>query len=156
MKILLVNTFDINGGAARAAYRLHRSLLNEGIDSQMLVQAKTSDDYTVIAHETKVQKDLAKLRPTLDSMPIKFYKNRTKTLFSPAFLPSFGLAERINALNADVVHLHWINAGMLRIEELAKIRLPTTNHIEPIIIAHRLSTTRSCDRVIKKGKAEDE
>jgi glycosyltransferase involved in cell wall biosynthesis len=124
MKIVLVNTADINGGAARAAYRLHGTLLNAGVDSQMLVQAKTSDDYTVIAHGTKIQKYLAKLRPTLDSMPIKFYKNRTKTLFSPAWLPSLGLAERINALNPDVVHLHWVNGGMLRIEELAKIKAP--------------------------------
>ena len=124
MKILLVNTSDINGGAARAAYRLHHALLNAGIDSQMLVQAKTSDDYTVLAGDTKIQKGLAKLRPTLDSLPVQFYKNRTKTLFSPAFLPSFGLAEQINALNPDVVHLHWINGGMLRIEELAKINAP--------------------------------
>jgi len=27
MKILIVNTFDLNGGAARATYRLHRALL---------------------------------------------------------------------------------------------------------------------------------
>jgi len=124
MKILIVNTSDINGGAARAAYRLHCALLDAGIDSQMLVQAKTSDDYTVIANETKIQKGLARLRPTLDAIPIQFYKNRTKTLFSPAWLPSLGLAERINALNPDVVHLHWINAGILRIEELAKIKSP--------------------------------
>jgi len=124
MKVLLINTSDINGGAARAAYRLHRALLNEGIDSQMLVQAKTSDDYTVITNDKKIQKGLAKLRPTLDSIPVTFYKNRTKTLFSPAWLPSLGLAERINTLNLDVVHLHWINGGLLRIEELAKINAP--------------------------------
>ena len=35
MKILIVNTYDILGGAARAAYRLHRSLLSAGIDSKM-------------------------------------------------------------------------------------------------------------------------
>lgn len=28
MKILIVNTSDIEGGAARATYRLHKSLLN--------------------------------------------------------------------------------------------------------------------------------
>mgnify|MGYP001058905654 CR=1 FL=1 len=39
MKILIVNTFDIEGGAARAAYRLHRPLLDAGVDSQMLVQS---------------------------------------------------------------------------------------------------------------------
>ena len=124
MKVLLLNTADISGGAARAAYRLHRGLITAGIDSQMLVQSKAGDDYTVLVNETKIQKGLAKLRPALDSLPVKFYSNRTKTLFSPAYLPSLGLADRINALKPDVVHLHWINAGMLRIEELAKIKAP--------------------------------
>jgi hypothetical protein len=82
MKILIVNTSDIQGGAARAAYRLHKSLLNSGIDSQMLVQSKSSDNYTVTGPQTKLQKAMCKLRPTLDSLPVKFYKNRTKTLFS--------------------------------------------------------------------------
>jgi glycosyltransferase involved in cell wall biosynthesis len=125
MKILIVNTSDINGGAARAAYRLHSALLDNDIDSQMLVQAKSSDDFTVIlASDSKIQKGLAKLRPTLDALPVKYYKNRTKTLFSSAYLPSLGLAEKVNALNPDVVHLHWINGGMIRIEELTKIKAP--------------------------------
>ena len=32
MKILIVNTSDIQGGAARAAYRLHKALLSQNID----------------------------------------------------------------------------------------------------------------------------
>lgn len=48
MKVLIVNTSDIEGGAARAAYRLHKALLTEGVDSQMLVQSKSSDDFTVL------------------------------------------------------------------------------------------------------------
>jgi glycosyltransferase involved in cell wall biosynthesis len=125
MRILTVNTFDIEGGAARAAYRLHRALLANDIDSQMLVQAKSSDDFTVIlASDSKIQKGLAKLRPTLDALPVKYYKNRTKTLFSSAYLPSFGLADKINALEPDVVHLHWVADGMLRIEDISKIKAP--------------------------------
>ncbi|NOR69325.1 MAG: glycosyltransferase [Methylomarinum sp.] len=124
MKILMINTSDINGGAARAAYRLHCALLEAGIDSNMLVQDKISDDYSVIASEATIQKGLAKVRPHLDSLPVQFYKNRTKTLFSTAWLPSFGLVDRINALKPDVVHLHWVNGGMLRIEELVKINVP--------------------------------
>ena len=124
MKVLIVNTSDISGGAARAAYRLHHALLDADIDSQMLVQTKSSDDYTVIASDGKISKGMATLRPTFDTLPVRIYKKRTKTLFSPACLPSFGLAGRINALNPDVVHLHWINGGMLRIEELARIKAP--------------------------------
>lgn len=124
MKILIVNTSDIQGGAARAAYRLHKALLAEGVDSKMLVQSKFSDDFTVLGPQSKLQKVMGKLRPRLDSIPILRYKKRTKILFSPSWVPFSGLVDKINALNPDVVHLHWIAGGMLRIEELAKIKAP--------------------------------
>jgi len=121
---LHVNASDIYGGAARATYRLHRALLNADIDSQMLVQTKGSDDSSVIARDTKIQKFLAKLGAYLDSIPVLFYKNRTGILFSPACIPSLGLVDCINALNPDLVHLHWINNGMMQIEDIAKIKAP--------------------------------
>lgn len=124
MKILIVNTSDIQGGAARAAYRLHQALLAEAIDSQMLVQSKSSDDFTVLGPQSKLQKVMGKVRPILDSIPIRRYKLRTKMLFSPSWVPFSCLVDKINALNPDVVHLHWIAGGMLRIEELAKIKAP--------------------------------
>lgn len=124
MKILIVNTSDIQGGAARAAYRLHRALLVEGVNSQMLVQSKSSDDFTVLSPQIKFQKAMGKLRPTLDSIPVRRYSNSTKTLFSPSWVPFAGLVDKINALNPDVVHLHWIAGGMMRIEDLAKINAP--------------------------------
>lgn len=124
MKILIVNTSDIQGGAARAAYRLHKALLAEGVDSQMLVQSKASDDFTVLGPQTKFKKALGKTRPILDSLPVLRYKGRTKTLFSPSWLPFSGLVDKINSLNPDVVHLHWIAGGMMRIEDLTKIRAP--------------------------------
>jgi len=124
MKVLIVNTTDIAGGAARAAYRLHRSLLVEGINSQVLVQSKISDDFSVISSETRLQKGFGKLRPILDSIPVSRYKNRTKTPFSPAWVPFGFIVDRINALNPDIVHLHWVAGGMLRIEDIAKITAP--------------------------------
>ena len=124
MKILLVNASDNDGGAARAAYRLHRALLAEGVDSQMLVQKKVSDDFTVIGPISKVQKGLAAVRPTLDELPVKRYKQRTGTLFSPAWLPFSGVVDRINALKPDVVHLHWIAGGMIKIEDIARVKAP--------------------------------
>lgn len=124
MKILIVNTNDIQGGAARAAYRLHKALLEQGIDSKMLVQDKSSDDYTVIGPSTKIEKAIARLRPFLDSLHVKYYKNRTKTLFSPAWLPFSNIVNKINSMRPDIVHLHWICGGMMRIEDIAKIKAP--------------------------------
>jgi hypothetical protein len=125
MKILIVNTSDIQGGAARAACRLHKSLLVQNIDSQMLVQNKQSDDFTVITNaETKIQKVFNKLRPTLDSLPVKKYKNRNKTLFSPSWFGFSNVVDKINEINPDIVHLHWINTGIVKIEDLARIKSP--------------------------------
>ena len=124
MKILLINTFDIIGGAARAAYRLHRGLLGLGIDSQMLVQSKKSDDYTVIGPETKIEKAISYIRPILDQLPLKRYRNRNKAFFSPAILPFSNVLKRIKKNSPDVVHLNWICGGMISIAELAKINKP--------------------------------
>jgi glycosyltransferase involved in cell wall biosynthesis len=124
MRVLLVNAFDSAGGAARAAYRLHQALLTQGVDSQMLVQSKSSDDYTVLGPSTKFQKASIKVRKFLDSVPLRRYKGRVQTYFSPGWLPFSAVVDRINALEPDVVHLHWIGEGMIRIEDLVKIKAP--------------------------------
>jgi len=125
MKVLIVNTSDIQGGAARAAYRLHRSLLEAGINSKMLLQNKKSDDYTIISFvDNKIQKGINLLRPTIDQIPVKFYKNRTKTLFSPSWLGFNNVIKKIKEINPDIVHIHWICGGMIKIEDLVKIKKP--------------------------------
>lgn len=124
VKILHINTFDIEGGAARAAYRLHRALLAENVDSQMFVQFKSSDDFTVLTFDGKLERLIARFRPFLDSLPVRWYKNRTQTVFSSNILPFSQIPKYINAINPDIVHIHWINGGMLSVSDLAKINKP--------------------------------
>ena len=124
MKILHINTSDINGGAARAAYRLHRALLARDVDSQMLVQAKGSDDKTVIGPVSKFGKGMGLLRPTLNRLPNMLYPRRTGTPFNATWMPFSGVMQKIQKINPDLVHLHWIAGGFVRIEHLAKIAKP--------------------------------
>ena len=124
MKILHLNTHDINGGAARAAYRLHKALLAENIDSKMLVQKKTTHDDTVIAPTSKFEKGINLLRPTLDNLPLQQYKHRTQSLFSPAWLPFSQIPKKIAQINPDIVHLHWIAGAMMSVKDLARIDKP--------------------------------
>jgi glycosyltransferase involved in cell wall biosynthesis len=125
MKVLIINYTDIYGGAGRAAYRLHKSLLGAKIDSQMLVLDKKSDDYTVLAPESNFEKLMAFFKPRIEQFLIRNkYKNKSKMLFSSANLSSNKLIKKINSINPDVVHLHWINEAMLKIEDLVKIKAP--------------------------------
>lgn len=124
MKILHINTYDIQGGAARAVYRLHRALLAKNIDSQMFVQFKSSDDFTVLTFDSKLEKVNARLSPFFDTLPIKFYKNRDKVFFSTGLLTLSKVTEYIEKINPDIVHLHWVAGGMLSINDLLKINKP--------------------------------
>lgn len=123
MNILILSTNDIQGGAARATYRLHQGLHHIGIASQMLVQTKLSDDRTVISPPTKLQKGWAKIRPTLDAIPLQFYRQRDRTPYSVQWLPD-RIPSKIAEIDPDIVHLHWINAGYLNIETIAKFQKP--------------------------------
>ncbi|MFM6224340.1 MAG: glycosyltransferase family 4 protein, partial [Dolichospermum sp.] len=123
MKPLLISASDINGGAARAACRLHQGLQNIGVDSQMLVQNKQSDDYTVISPASKLGKGIGKLKPILDSLPLQLYPQRDRSTYSVQWLPD-NLAAQVAQINPDVINLHWINGGYLKIETIAKFKKP--------------------------------
>jgi len=122
MKIVIVSSSDLYGGAARASYRLHRALLNKSIDSTMVVQKKVSDDFTVMGPSSRFKALVDGLRPALDHIIMKLKK--TTVLFSSAYLPFSSIVDRVNDLNPDIVHLHWITGGTLRIEDLNKIKAP--------------------------------
>jgi len=125
MKILIVSTNDIYGGAAKAAYRLHCALQENGIESQMLVMNKTGDDSTVAAVEDgSWQKVVAKIRFKLDQFIASLYKNRRDVPFSPAFFGSGAVVRKIHEIDPDIVHLHWICGGMIKVEDLKKIKKP--------------------------------
>jgi len=122
MKTLLLSTADIQGGAARAAYRLHQGLQAIGVNSQMLVQYKYSDDKTIVA-PTITGQGLAKMRPVIDGLPKKFYPQRQKTPFALRWLPDRTIPQ-IAQLQPDIINIHWIGEAFLRIETIAKFKQP--------------------------------
>jgi glycosyltransferase involved in cell wall biosynthesis len=125
MNILLVSNSDIEGGAARATYRLQQGFEEIHANSQLLVQTKRSDDYNVsgIRHSSGIGHAITNLRLTLDHFPPKFYRSYQKTNFSSQWLPD-SLTAHIVDRNPDVVNLHWINNGYIKIESIAKITQP--------------------------------
>jgi glycosyltransferase involved in cell wall biosynthesis len=124
MKILHVNAFDMNNGAARAAYRLHENLLDQGIDSKILVQIKESDDPNILSDNSFITKIVNSIRWRISAIPKLLYPKRTQLPFSTSWLPPSGLVKKINRLKPNIVHLHWVAGGMMQIQELADIIPP--------------------------------
>ncbi|HEY9673901.1 MAG TPA: glycosyltransferase family 4 protein [Waterburya sp.] len=124
MKVLHLSESD-GGGAGRATLRLHQGLQRIGVDSQMLVQLKYSDNPAVLAPRSTLGKFCAKLKllEHLDALPLKFYPQRKARDFSLQWLPD-RLASKVATLAPDVVTLHWVCHGYLAIETIAKLNKP--------------------------------
>ncbi len=124
MRIIHLSYNDINGGAYRATYRIHQSLLKQGIHSQLWVNEKESDDQTVKDYSNKIGNVLNRLRSlVINYSLVKMLKTKNKIIHSPSVLPSHWV-KLINNSDADLVHLHWIQNEMLSIKDISKIKKP--------------------------------
>ena len=124
MKVLHLSESD-SGGAGRATLRLHQGLQRIGVDSQILVQLKYSDNKAVLAPRTTFGKFCAKLKllEHLDALPLKLYPQRKAGDFSLQWLPD-RIASKVAQFAPDVVNLHWVCHGYLSIESIAKFKTP--------------------------------
>ena len=123
MKVLMLNTFDEVGGAARAAVRLLSGVRGLGIDAGLLVQFKFGNSDHVICNRNPLRKLARRLKGFLGMLPVRMYPNRPENNFSPALLPDNVSAE-IGEINPDIIHLHWVCAGFLRVETLGRLGKP--------------------------------
>lgn len=120
---LIISHSDHQGGAARAALRLHQSLVKNGAESRMLVGTKASGDWRVAGPEGKLAQGWARARPTIDGVVQKLQTSANRVLHSPAWMSGVGLSE-INKGTHDVVNLHWTCGGLLSIEMIGRLAKP--------------------------------
>ena len=106
MNVIHLSTSDLDGGAAKAAYRLHCGLQVAGCSSTMLVRAKQSADKTV----AKQQSLITKVGPILSGLPVKLSNFQPQSQFSAQWFPA-RLPLKVNRLKGDLIHLHWICNG---------------------------------------------
>jgi glycosyltransferase involved in cell wall biosynthesis len=118
MKILLINTYDQRGGAARATWRLFEGLKTTGNEVYLLVQERQSKDPMVLLAPGV----LNPFRPYID-FALPLLQTRRRIIFSTSMIPDNIISE-IDRINPDVVHLNWIAGGFIKIESLARIGRP--------------------------------
>lgn len=121
MQVVHVNFTEKSGGAARAAHRLHTGLRAAGTDSRMLVMKKVSNDPTV--HPVQLNMIERLRRRGLIGM------ERPRPRLEHAHIPAVWTVGRVSslprraldALRPDILHLHWVSAGMLSIQAIADL-----------------------------------
>jgi glycosyltransferase involved in cell wall biosynthesis len=145
MKVLHLSSFDLDGGAARSAYRIHQGLEKIGVDSQMLVQFKSGSDRAVEIMEDKIK---TRLRSSLDSALLKLHKQKPHQMFSPQWFPD-ATAARIARIDPDIINLNWVCSGFIQIETLARLNKPLVWTLHDMwAFTGGCHYTEGCDRYI--------
>ena len=120
MRVLIINTSERTGGAAVAASRLTEALKNNGIKVKMLVRDKQTDQINVVP----IRRNWLSVWKFVWERVVIWRANRFRrnNLFAVdiantgndiTHLPEF--------VQADVIHLQWINQGMLSSEAIRTI-----------------------------------
>lgn len=120
MRVLLINTSERTGGAAIAASRLKDALINNGIKAKLLVRDKQTSDISVVKTEGRwvniwnfVWERVVIFAANLFKRHKLFAVDIANTGADITSMPEFQ--------QADVIHLHWINQGMLSLGNIKKI-----------------------------------
>lgn len=149
MRIVHISTRDSLAGAFRGAYTLHHALRQHGIDSQMLVARKYTQDPTVhLPTAALPARALHALRMVREIVALAPYPKRRAGIFSPATV-SANLQPALQRLAPDVIHLHWTAHGFVRPEDLPKWQRPLVWTLRDMwLMTGGCHLTEGCERYL--------
>ena len=120
MRVLIVNTSERTGGAAVAANRLMEALNNNGVKAKMMVRDKDTDSLTVADVGGGLR---SKWHFLWERWCIFCHLHFSREHLFEVDIANAG--SDITGLRefkeADIIHLHWINQGMLSLNGIRKI-----------------------------------
>ena len=120
MRVLIINTSERTGGAAVAANRLMEALNNNGVKAKMLVRDKDTTNLTVCALP---QTWRLRWNFLWERLCIWFQLHLKRDHLFDIDIANCGtdITNLPEFKEADVIHLHWINQGMLSLKGIRKI-----------------------------------
>ncbi len=152
MRVLIINTSERIGGAAIAAKRLMEALRNNGVKAKMLVRDKQTNDINVVRSE---QNWTGVWNFVWERIVIWIANRFKKENIFTVDIANTGkdITSMPEFKEADVIHLHWINQGMLSLKNIRKI----LNSGKPVVwTLHDLwPTTGICHYTWKCTRYED-
>lgn len=121
MKVAHLSTGISNSSAVT---RLHKSMLNKGIDSYLITLRETNNIDRAIKYTsyTKFMKLKRSLNIILDKLILKIYKDKENLLYS--LTSGYDISKIKELKDADIIHLHWISGSFIDLKSLKKLNKP--------------------------------
>ena len=130
MRVLIVNTSERTGGAAVAANRLMKALNNNGVKAKMLVRDKERPRVGALAGMTDSltvselpRSPLLRWHFLWERFVIFCHLHFSRQRLFEVDIANTGtdITSLREFVEADIIHLHWINQGMLSLKVIRKI-----------------------------------
>ena len=120
MRVLIVNTSERTGGAAVAASRLLEALCNNGVKAKMLVRDKQTQQLTVVPlpHPWRSQWHFLWERITI-WLQLRLHRQHLFDVDTASY--GTDITRLPEYQEADIIHLHWVNQGMLSLRVIEKM-----------------------------------
>ena len=124
-RILHVTDSDANGGAARAAYRIHRSLMSveaaTGIESRMLVRKVAREDPRILGvGPARGPIRLDRIGRRIARVERRLHETQNPVAHSTARVRTAALRQ-IMRLEPDAIVLHWLGKRLLSIQQIGAL-----------------------------------
>lgn len=123
MKVLHITRYDCGGGADIAAVRLHRGLLKYGLDSNFLVSRQLSNENNTNQIAMGCRFTINRIQNAVVN-GIGCFRKEPDSYGCSINIGNNGILKRIEQISPDIVHLHWVGANVMRIEDLPRITQP--------------------------------
>lgn len=120
MRVLIVNTSEKTGGAAVAAHRLMEALNNHGVKAKMLVRDKQTDNLSVVGLP---KSPLLRWHFLWERFVVFCHLHFSRKHLFEIDIANVGtdITRLPEFKEADIIHLHWVNQGMLSLKDIQKI-----------------------------------
>lgn len=124
MRVVQISQQDDDSGGFKAAFRLHRALIQAGHDSRLLVLSKLTDDpgVSAVIRPNLLAKVLWRLLGTINNCGLKRYPLQPRCGWTASDY-AIGTVRKIRRLNPDVIQLHLFDC-LLTYREVGHLPAP--------------------------------
>lgn len=116
MRIVHLNTVDNHGGAAKTAVRIIESLIEYEV--KLIVLKKSLKKQWIIGIDEKRFQKIFFINFLKIIEKLKISKHRKRKLIFSSGTLGIRVAQRKEILEAEIIHLHWINGTFISINEI--------------------------------------
>lgn len=123
MRVFALNLSDSIGGAAKAAYRIHKAVAMLGVDSTLVVNRKSMVDDSIVGLKSVFEVWIDKFRSGFGVLVSRTMRTPNADYHSAAIFPT-SWSKKLARPEVDIIHLHWINGEMVSVADLGAIQKP--------------------------------